>query len=352
MKEFSIGRVKFTGDRTVVIAEAGVNHIGQLEIAEELIAAASRAGADIVKFQTYKAEKLATKEAERFWKWEGELDSSGSQFDSYSNLDSFGVEEYRKLVDLCEKHEVEFMSTPFDTESVEMLDSLGMAGYKVASCDITNQPLLACIGRTGKPVLLSTGASTVDEVIKAVETLESNGSGQVAIMHCTLTYPTPVEDVNLGAIADLSESFPDYLVGLSDHTLGIEVPPLAVAVGARLLEKHFTIDKSLPLSADHWLSVDEAELSQMVARIRHVEMLLGSGEKTVLESEKLARRNARRSLVASRPLSAGTVLSSADFLPKRPGTGLNPFMLSELVGKTLKHSVEADHLFSLQDFTD
>lgn len=348
MREFKIGRVKFTGERTVVIAEAGVNHLGRFDYAENLIVAAARAGADIVKFQTYKANNLTTRTAPRFWNWEGEEKKDGSQFDSYSKLDSFGEEEHLQLRHLCEKHNIEFMSTPFDLDSVDMLERVGAKGFKIASGDITNIPLLRKVASTGLPILLSTGASTIEEIEKAVTSLESNGSKDIAILHCTLTYPTPPEHANLLSISAISQAFPNYLVGLSDHTLGVDSPALAVALGARVIEKHFTFDKTLPDSADHWLSVDEQELFELVARVRYAEQALGSGEKQVMPSELVARQNARRSLVAATSLPAGTVLTESHIAVKRPGTGLPPALLPELVGQVLTVAVEEDHIFDLE----
>ncbi len=263
-KSFDIGRVTFSENRCAVIAEAGVNHLGDMELARKLVEAAARAGADIIKFQTYKAEKLTRRDAPRFWDWDGETDSKGSQFDSYSQLDSFGLEEYRELKKNCDELGIEFMSTPFDRDAVDMLVEVGVQGFKIASCDITNFPLLEHVASKKLPVLLSTGASEITEIRGALELLLSKGLEDVLIMHCTLTYPTPAEDANLRAILRLREDFPSVLVGFSDHTLGYEIGAAGTLFGAAALEKHFTVDKSLPLSADHWLSLDEAGLNDCV----------------------------------------------------------------------------------------
>jgi sialic acid synthase SpsE len=334
-KQFSIGKVQFAEDRVVVIAEAGVNHLGDIAKARELISAAARAGADIIKFQTYKASKLTTSYAERFWSWEGEVDPEGTQLDSYSKLDSFGPEEYKILKDICEEYGIEFMSTPFDEDAVAMLVDVGVKGFKIASCDITNLPLLKKIGDTRLPVLLSTGGSTIAEIHAALNTLELSGSGPVLIMQCTLTYPTPAEDANLSAILHLREEFPNNLIGLSDHSLGIEIPAASVLMGARAIEKHFTYDKTLPLSADHWLSVDEAELTQLVLNAKMFAKAIGQGGKRVLDSELLARTNARRSIVAARQLSVGEVLGRNDVEFKRPGTGIPPGEIDQLIGREI-----------------
>ena len=350
LKSFEIGRVSFSQESCVVIAEAGVNHLGDMAKATELVRSAKNAGADIIKFQTYKATKLTTKDAPRFWNWEGEIESDGSQFDSYARLDSFGETDYTKLKEICDDFDIEFMSTPFDLEAVDMLDRLGVNGFKVASCDITNFPLLRRIASKKKPVLLSSGASTLEEIRGALNVLQSFGASSVLIMHCTLTYPTPPADANLSAITNLLEEFPDNLIGYSDHTLGIDVPAGSVLLGASAIEKHFTFDKSLPLSADHWLSADEAELTDLVRAKELYLAARGSGGKRVLESERLARDNARRSLVASHALKKGATIDANNIESKRPGSGIAPSHFEEIIGKRLRVDVSNDHIFSWEDF--
>jgi len=347
--EFNIGRVAFGPDRTVIIAEVGVNHLGRMDYAEELIKTAARAGADMVKFQTYKAKNLSTKDAPRFWNWEGEPVENGTQFDSYSALDSFEREQYEALMVLCDKYNIEFMSTPFDNEAVDMLVAIGSKGFKIASCDLTNLPFLDYVGRTGLPVLLSTGAATIDEIKKAVETVENAGSKDICVMHCTLCYPTEPKDSNLTALHDIAANFPDYSLGLSDHTLGTIVPAASVLYGVRVIEKHYTFDKTLPDSADHWLSLNEAELKQLVDDVRVLEVALGNGKKVLLECETPAWKYARRSVVSSRSITKGSVLTADDLLLKRPGTGLAPEYYDRLIGRTLVRDVEEDTLFALED---
>ena len=218
--DFKIGKVDFSGTKTIVIAEAGVNHLGRMDYAEELIKTAKRAGADIVKFQTYKASKLVVKDAPRFWNWEGEVDKEGSQYDSYSRLDSFGEDEYRQLINLCKKYDIEFMSTPFDEESAKMLVDLGMKGFKVASCDLTNIPFLRYLAKFNLPILLSTGASNISEIQEAIKSIELEGCNRIGVMQCTLCYPTETKDANLKAISTLKSEFSGYSIGFSDHTLG------------------------------------------------------------------------------------------------------------------------------------
>ena len=342
--DFKIGRVSFSNDKTVIIAEAGVNHLGNLEAAEKLIVAAKKSGADIIKFQTYTASKLTTKNAPRFWNWSGEVEKEGTQFDSYSKLDKFGKHEYEQLVNLCKNYDIEFMSTPFDSDAVDMLIGVGVNGFKIASCDITNEPLLKHIASKGLPILLSTGASTINEIARALNTINSTLVCPVAILHCTLSYPTVDTDANLLALNDLKVNFPGYLLGLSDHTLGTAAPALSVMLGARIIEKHFTYDKNLPLSADHWLSVNEEEMSDLIIKVRQAENMLGKGNKVVLESEKSARKFARRSIVAEHDLLPGSVLTERNISLKRPGTGIDPYQLSNIVGRVVNNFIAADSL--------
>jgi sialic acid synthase SpsE len=348
--EFSIGKVNFTPERTVIIAEAGVNHLGQMDYAEKLISAAARAGADIVKFQTYKADKLTTKNAPRFWNWEGEEKADGSQHDSYSTLDQFGETEYLAMKALCDKYSIEFMSTPFDFDSVDLLVNVGVKGFKVASCDLTNFPLLRYIASKNLPMLISTGAADIKEIGDAISEIKSVSECPILIMHCTLCYPTKVEDANLLALNDIRSNFPEHLIGLSDHTLGTLIASTSVALGVRAIEKHFTFDKSLPKSADHWLSLDEADLTKLVADVRNIEAALGNGRKQLLEAEKLAWAYARRSVVSTRSIPQGTVASESDFTMKRPGTGLHSRNIANLVGKRSLVDIQEDQIISLDMF--
>lgn len=344
MVTFLVGRTRINDQSATIIAEAGVNHIGNLAYAERLISEAASAGAHIIKFQTYKADLLTTRTAPRFWSWDGEHDPSGSQYDSYKVLDSFGVSEYTEMFDMCNTYGIEFMSTPFDEGSLEMLLELGMQGIKIASCDITNFGLLSAAGTSGMPVFLSTGASTNDEIAAALEVLAGAGCAHIVLMHCTLCYPTPFDSANLSALSDLQNRFPHTLLGLSDHTLGTAIPIASVALGARVIEKHFTFDKTLPDSADHWLSVDPGELREIVEGTRAVMEGLGSGGKRVLDCEIPARTNARRSLVTSRNLPSGTVLKESDLHAKRPGTGISPTHLSSVVDRVLLEDLNEDEL--------
>jgi len=349
-KTLTIGRVEVGGPRTVVIAEAGVNHLGRMDFAEELVKTAARAGADIVKFQTYKARNLTTKDAPRFWSWEGEVAQEGSQYDSYSLLDSFGREQHVELMALCDKYGVEFLSTPFDNEAADMLVDIGMKGFKIASCDLNNLPFLDHIAAKGLPILLSTGAGTIEEIARAVATIEARGNGQIALLHCTLCYPTDPKDSNLAAINHIRQRFPDKLVGLSDHTLGTIVPAASVLYGAKVIEKHFTFDKTLPYSADHWLSLNEAELKRMVDDVRILEVAVGHGRKEVLDCETPAHSFARRSIVAATDIPADAVITADMLAIKRPGTGLPPEFFDRIVGARSLCDIAADSLLKIEDF--
>ena len=346
---FRIGKVEFKKNKTVIIAEAGVNHNGKLKFGKRLIDEAKKAGADIIKFQTYKAKKLTTKSAPRFWNWQGELKKNGTQYDSYSNLDSFNKNEYRQLINYCKKKKIEFLSTPFDEESANMLVEIGMKGFKVASSDITNHPFLEFLAKKKLPILLSSGASTINEIKEAVRVINKNGNEKILIMQCTLCYPTKPQDANLLAINDIKRNFPKYLVGLSDHTLGIEIASASVLYGVSAIEKHFTFNKKLLKSADHWLSIDPGELKKLVENVRTINLSMGNGKKIALKCENQARKFARRSIVANKKITKGEVLTKNKIYFKRPGTGISPSLLKKVLGKRAKKEITYDKLITFKD---
>ena len=325
-----------------IVAEAGVNHNNDLGRAKELIVSAAKAGVDAVKFQTYKAGRLVTKTAPRFWEWEGEENPNGTQYDSYSTMDQLPLEVYPELVKTCEENGVEFMSTPFDDDSADFLIKLGMKAMKVASSDLTDLPFLKRVAKSGLPIFLSTGASTYEEIDEAVRTIEAEGNKQIVIMQCTLHYPTEFKDANLRVIPTFAKMYPDYLTGLSDHTPGINIPPAAVALGARVIEKHYTTDKNLPLSPDHHLSVDPPEMAQMVTAIRQVEAALGDSRKYVLEAESVTYKYDKRSLTSTRDIKAGTVITANMLTRKRPGTGIRPKYLDIIIGRPARVDIPED----------
>ena len=348
--KFKIGRVKFNENKVVIIAEAGVNHNNSLKIAEKLIKAAKNAGADIIKFQTYKAEKLVSKKAPRFWNWSGEVKEKGTQFDSYKRLDKFGFKEYKKLKKLCEKYDIEFMSTPFDNESADMLQKIGVKGFKVASCDITNYLLLKHLSKKKLPLLLSTGASNINDIKNALKVIKKNGNPPVCIMHCTLCYPTEPKDVNMFALKDISKHFPKNLLGLSDHTLGNLFAPSSVLLGVRAIEKHFTINKKLKKSADHWLSVDEKELEELVDNSKNILNSIGIEKKIKLKCENKTYKFARRSILANKNIKKGQIIKETDLICKRPGTGLPASQVFNIIGKKAKKIILKDEFLKLNDF--
>lgn len=339
----------FIGKRTIgddepayIIAEAGVNHNGSLVRAKELIRKAAEAGADAVKFQTYKADKLVTKTAPRFWNWKGEEKKTGTQHDSYSLLDTFPLKHYPELIKTCKKYGIEFLSTPFDEESADALVKFGMKAIKVSSSDVTNLPFLSHLAKYKLPILLSVGASTIGEIEEAVHTIEKTGNKKIVIMQCTLVYPTPYEHANLRVMPALAMIFPEYPIGLSDHTLGTHIPPAAVALGARIIEKHYTVDKKLMKSADHWLSVDPSELREMVSAIRNVEAALGTSRKYVLPVERHTYLYDKRSLVSEWSIKKGTKITKNMLTHKRPGTGIRPKYKDIVIGRLASIDIPAD----------
>jgi|15BtaG_2_1085339.scaffolds.fasta_scaffold01003_5 sialic acid synthase SpsE len=333
------------------IAEAGVNHLGSLEIGEKLISSAASAGASAIKFQSYKAKTLCTKDAPRFWDWDGEEKKNGSQFDSYSILDTFGKKEHLELKRMCDHYGIEFMSTPFDFEAADYLDEIGIRAYKIASCDITNPPLLRRVANKGKIVMLSTGASSLDEVRHAVSILEQ-GTDKIVIMHCNLKYPTENSDINLGMINDLKSEFgAKYVIGLSDHTMDLRTPAFAYMLGATVFEKHYTIDKSMDKSADHWLSADPEELKKIIDNVSVAHQMYGKTTKDCTEPEKLARKYARRSIVATTGIKKGEIYTEQNLACKRPGTGLSPIEYYNIVGKFATRSLKEDELLKDGDAT-
>ena len=326
---------------TFIIAEAGVNHKGSLERARQMVWEAAGAGADAIKFQSYKAETLVTRWAPRYWQ---DREPSGTQYAIFKQSDAFGEDEFASLFQECERAGISFLSTAFDLQFVDLLDELGMPAFKVASADITNHPMLRHIAGKGKPILISTGASTMQEIESAVQVLHDEGNDQIILLHCVLSYPTPNEHANLLRIPALGQAFPDCIIGLSDHTIpdtSVTVPVAAVALGAAVVEKHYTLNRSWP-GDDHYLSVDSHLLSTMVENIRIVEAAMGSPEIGFLPIEEAARRYARRSIVAAHDIPAGTKLCEWMLTMKRPGTGIQPSEMARVVGRITKTLIRED----------
>lgn len=334
---------------TFIIAEVGKNHKGSIERAKELIWEAAGAGADAVKFQSYRAETLVTRDAPRYW---DEDEPTGTQFAVFKETDSFGEEDFVVLHRECERAGIVFLSTPFDLEYVDFLNDIGMAAFKVASADLTNLPLLIRVAEKGRPVVLSTGAATEQEVIDAVKTVQSVGNEQIVLLHCVLSYPTPLDAANLKRIPALAASFPNCVIGWSDHVIAAPtapVPSAAVAVGARVVEKHFTLRTAWP-GDDHYHSVDPAGLAVMVENIRAVEKALGTGDIRFSDIEEEARKYARRSIVAVRDIPAGSTIGREQLIMKRPGTGISPTEIESVIGSVAKVDIAEDSVLQWDMF--
>lgn len=341
MKEINFGgRIIGRAHPAFVIAEAGVNHNGDLELGRALIREAKKAGADAIKFQSYKAEKLSTKTAPRYWVEPD--DPTGSQYDTFEKLDSFGEQEHRALFEYAAEQDLLCFSAPFDDDAVDMLDDLGVPGFKIASADLTDHPLLDKAAAKKKPMILSTGLASLAEIHEALEVVRSRGNDQIVLLHCTLQYPCEPENANLRMMQHMMESFPSVPVGLSDHTLGIAVPQAAVALGAVVVEKHYTIDKTLSGSPDHHLSVDPVDLEQMMTGIRTIEKALGRYEKGPVDAESDALKFARRSVVSARDIHQGEAITREMLTFKRPGTGIYPKYLDMVIGRIAKEPIPED----------
>ena len=341
MKEIDFGgRLIGEGHPAFVIAEAGVNHNGDLELGRSLIREAKAAGADAIKFQSYKAGKISTRTAPRYWVEADDPD--GSQYDTFAKLDSFGPEEHAELFSFAAELGLPCFSAPFDDEAVDMLDELGVPGFKIASADLTDHPLLERVARTSKPVILSTGLATIAEIGEALEVVRGCGNDQIVLLHCTLQYPCDAENANLRMMLHMKAAFPDVPIGLSDHTLGIAVPQAAVALGAVAVEKHYTVDKTLPGSPDHHLSVDHHDLRRMMEGIRTIEKAMGRYEKGPVEAESEAYRYARRSIVSAAAIPAGATITRDMLTFKRPGTGIYPKFVDVVVGRTASRDIPED----------
>lgn len=308
-------------EKVYIIAEAGDNHNGDFNTALKLVDVAKRAGADCVKFQTFVTEEIISKYAEMAEYQKKNTGKEESQFEMVKRLE-LSFDEFRKIKEYCDRVGIQFLSTPFDLKSVDFLNELGVPFFKIPSGEITNYPYLIKIAHTGKPVVMSTGMCEPDEILAAINVLEKNGSGEITLLHCNTEYPTPLKDVNLYAMRTMKKMF-GKKVGYSDHTKGIEVPVAAVALGACVIEKHFTLDKNMP-GPDHKASLEPDELGRMVKNIRNIEIALGDGVKRVSESERKNIAIARKSIVARRNIQEGEILTEENLAVKRPGTGINP----------------------------
>lgn len=335
-------------EHVLIIAEAGVNHNGSIELAKQLIDKAVEAGVDIIKFQTFKSEKLVSKsakQAEYQRKNIGEK-SDGSQYNMLKKLE-LSETDHEVLIDYCKQKGIRFFSTAFDLDSIDYLHSLNMGLWKIPSGEITNYPYIKKIAQYGEPVILSTGMCELSDIEAALDVLVGEGvpKKDITILHCNTEYPTPFEDVNLRAMQEIGNTF-GVKIGYSDHTKGIEVPIAAVALGATVIEKHFTLDRNME-GPDHKASLEPSELKEMVSAIRNIEKALGSGHKQVSESERRNIAVARKSIVAARDIKKGEILTEENLAVKRPGTGISPMRWNDVLGTIAIRDFKEEELIQL-----
>jgi N-acetylneuraminate synthase len=348
-KEIALGALKLSGDRPYLIAEAGVNYENDLHVAMEMVEEAARAGADAIKFQSYKANTLASKNSPSYW--DVSKESTRSQFTLFQKYDSFGDREYQLLADHAAKTGIVFLSTPFDLHFADILAPL-MPAFKIASADMSNHPFLRHIAHKGKPILLSVGASTLGEVEEAIGVIRSESNIPLALLHCVLSYPTDPVNANLGSISFLQRVFPNLVIGYSDH-----VPPqhsclaltTAWLLGARIIEKHFTLDKTLP-GNDHYHAMDPTDIRAFREQCDFATNLIGNDSKEVLPCEEDARKHARRSLIAGRAFAKGETVGAQDIQIKRPGNGIQPRFLDLIVGSRTLKKIEEDEVLQWDMF--
>lgn len=326
-----------------IIAEAGVNHNGDITLAKHLIDAAVYAGANAVKFQTFKADAVVCSTAEKAEYQKHTTVAEESQYDMIKRLE-LSDDEFRELYSYCQSKGIIFLSTPFDEKSVDLLDEIGVPAFKVPSGEITNLPLLKKIAGKGKPIILSTGMGNLGEVEEAVTCLQANGGQEIILLHCTTSYPAPIHSVNLRAMGTLRCAF-KLPVGYSDHTEGIIIPVAAVAMGASVIEKHFTLDRTLP-GPDHQASLEPDELGTMVKAIRDVESAYGDGVKQPSQNEDNIRVVVRKSVVAKIDIKAGDIIQKSDVTIKRPGTGIEPKYLDCITGKRARTGILKDQVIT------
>lgn len=327
-----------------IIAEAGVNHNGSLELAKKLVDKAKDAGADCIKFQTFVAANLTSKSASKAEYQKQQTDSNESQYEMLKKLE-LSFDEFVQLNEYCKKKDIEFLSTAFDFDSIEFLNSIDMGIWKIPSGEITNLPYLVKIAKLGKPIILSTGMSTMDEIKAAVSILRENGSGEITVLHCTTEYPTPYVDVNLKAMNTIKTIF-KLPIGYSDHTVGLEISIAAAAMGAVVIEKHFTLDRNME-GPDHKASLEPDELKAMISAIRNVEAAIGDGEKKPVKSEEKNITIARKSIIAKYNIKKGEIFTEDNLTVKRPGNGISPMRWYEVIGQPAKRDFKEDELIEI-----
>lgn len=340
-----------------VIAEIGVNYydiakkenISVMDAAKLMIKKAKEAGADAAKFQSYKAQNLASKNSPAYW--DTSKETTKSQYELFQKFDLFGEDEYIELYNYCNKIGIDFLSTPFDLEAVDFLNPL-MKYFKIASADITNYPLLKKIAEKDKPIFISTGASTIDEIKKSVDYILSiNSQADINLLHCVLSYPTKNEDANLKRISYLKKEFPDFTIGYSDHTVpdkNLLILALAYSLGAKILEKHFTLDKKLQ-GNDHYHAMDVNDLIQIRHNLSLVDLFLQKDEKNFLKCEEIPRLQARRSIVLNKNINKGEIITDKDIIMKRPGSGISPTKIYQILGRKVSKDLSEDYVLKEED---
>lgn len=333
-----------------LIAEIGVNHESDLDLAKNMCLSAKESGANCVKFQTYKAELIASKNAKSYW----DLNENPelNQFELFKNYDSFGESEYIELKKYCDSIEIDFMSTPFDIECLNWLNKL-VDAFKISSSDITNKLLIEEVDTFEKPIIFSTGASTLDEIINAKNLIKNVDSKKIVINHCVLNYPTKIEDANLNRIKMLKEEFPNNIIGYSDHTKpteNLEILIESIYCGATILEKHFTYDKKQP-GNDHFHSMNASDIKNFRAKLEYINKLRGLGKIDDIDTQLVSRKNARRSLVANGNISKGERITKNNIIAKRPGTGISPNDVEKLIGKIALHDINDDEILDWKSFS-
>ncbi len=331
------------GEPCFIIAEAGVNHNGDLALAKKLIDIASEAKADAVKFQTFKAERLVTRDANKAEYQKITTGSDESQFEMLKRLE-ISDEKYQELFVYAKKRGILFLSTPFDPDSADLLDRIGVPVFKISSSDLTNLPLLSHIATKNKPIILSTGMACLGEIEVTVNYLRKQGLRGLVLLHCTTSYPAPMDTVNLRSMETLRKAF-GFPVGYSDHTTGINIASAAVSLGACIIEKHFTLDRSLP-GPDHKASIEPSELKNMVKDIREIEIALGDGIKRISSEESEIKKIATKSLVSKCSITAGEIITPQSIIIKRPGIGIEPRFFDTIIGKKMKHDISKDRVIT------
>lgn len=347
LEKITIGRT--TLDRTkfnlpYLIAEAGVNHEGRVDLAKQMVEEVAKAGGNAIKFQAYKAETLASKYSPAYWDISRE--ASLSQYELFKKHDQFGKLEFEEIADYAKTYKIDFLATPFDNESTDFLEQIVVA-YKIASADITNKPFLEYVARKGKPIILSTGASTVFEIWRAIEWIKESSNNQIVLLHCILNYPTKYEDANLGMIVNMKNLFP-YVIGYSDHTMPQRANSVLITawlLGSQVIEKHYTWDKHLD-GNDHYHSIDFNDLNLLTSELKFINTTIGSFEKRFISTENNSRKFARRSLVANQRIPKGAIISENMLISKRPGIGIPPYLIDMIIGHVATRDIDKDEILS------